>query len=116
MLNFFENHYQGDIVAELKRLWGEECKSEETRSQLRWQSKQKWQEKYEEEFNNEEHIKPRKEKSSNQHQKGNRHNQMKQAALLIINKAEVLPKYHHFDQHDHHRLQYSTNILTKETN
>ena len=56
MLNFFENHYQVDILSKLKRLWGEECKSEETRSQ------QKCLEKYEDEINNDEYIKPRKEK------------------------------------------------------
>lgn len=77
MLSFLESNYHGDIIAELQNLWAEECKSEETKSHQKWQSKQKWLEKYEEDFNNNEYIKPRNGKPRNRHQEEYRQNKMK---------------------------------------
>lgn len=58
MLSVLESHFSGDVLAEMKRLWTEETETEETKSQLKWQTKQKWLEGYEENFANEDFVRP----------------------------------------------------------
>ena len=73
MAKFLQNKFNGNELAELKKLWDEEAKS-----QSKWQSKQEWLEKYEQQFDNEDLVKPRsdaKPKNSSPHRQHNaRHN------------------------------------------
>ena len=59
MLNFLENHFEGNNVIELKSWWIDQNKMEETWSQEKWKGKQKWLETYEEKFDKKEYLQPK---------------------------------------------------------
>ena len=78
MAKFLQNKFNGNELAELKKLWDEDIANEEAKSQSKWQSKQEWLEKYEQQFDNEDLVKPRSDakpkNSSTRRQHNARHN------------------------------------------
>ena len=78
MAKFLQNKFNGNELAELKKLWDEDIANEEAKSQSKWQSKQEWLEKYEQQFYNEDLVKPRSDakpkNSSPRRQHNARHN------------------------------------------
>ena len=78
MAKFVQNKFNGNELAELKKLWDKDIAKEEAKSQAKWQSKQEWLEKYEQQFDNEDLVKPRSDakpkNSSPRRQHNARHN------------------------------------------